>query len=237
MLIKIGHRGAMGYEPENTLRSFQKAIELGADMVELDVHLCKSGELVVIHDDTVNRTTNGRGFVVKMTLAELKKLDAGKGQTIPTLGEVLDFVDKRVGVNIELKGKKTAKAVADTVRHYVSRGWSENAFIVSSFDQKELREFRQYNSNARVGALMRSKIRILRGKEIRDLLDFAKLIRAYSIHVPLRKFSVNFLRQARELDFKVFVWTVDSPDDIEKLKEAGVDGIFSNFPDRLKQFN
>lgn len=223
----------MGYKPENTLSSFQKAIELGVDMVELDVHLCKSGELVVIHDEKVDRTTNGRGFVADMTLAELKKLNVGNGQTISILEEVFDFVNKRVGVNIELKGKGTAKAVADTVRHYVSRGWGENMFIISSFDQKELREFRQYNPNARIGILVRSKIIILWKKEVRYLLDFAKLIGAYSVHVPLRKFSVGFLRQARELGFKVFVWTVDLPDDIEKLKEARVDGIFSNFPDRL----
>ena len=108
-LLKISHRGACGYEPENTLASFKKAIEINADMIELDVHVCKTGEVVVIHDEKVNRTTNGKGYVSQKNLESLKKLDAGKGKKIPTLIEVLDLVNKRVKVNIELKGKKTAE--------------------------------------------------------------------------------------------------------------------------------
>ena len=99
-MLKIGHRGARGYAPENTLKSFQKAIELGVDAVELDVQLCKSGELIVMHDDTVDRTTDGSGFVKKLKLKDLKKLDAGMGERIPTLEEVLDLVNRRVKVNI-----------------------------------------------------------------------------------------------------------------------------------------
>src|SRR6056297_2287931 len=105
MVLKIGHRGAMGYEPENTLRSFKKAIELNVDMVELDVYVCSSGELVVIHDDKVDKTTNGKGYVSEKSFDELRKLDAGMGEKIPTLQEVLDLIDKRAKVNIELKGK------------------------------------------------------------------------------------------------------------------------------------
>ena len=91
-MIIIGHRGAMGYEPENTLRSFQKALDLGVDMIEFDVHLCKSGELVVFHDEKVNRTTNGQGYIAQKSLEKLKELDAGQGEKIPTLEEVLDLV-------------------------------------------------------------------------------------------------------------------------------------------------
>ncbi len=118
-MLKIGHRGAMGYAPENTLGSFAKALELGVDGIELDVHVCKSGEVVVIHDERVDRTTNGKGQVKEMTLKELKELDAGKGERIPTLEEVLDFVDRRAFIDIELKAEGIGNSVADIVRKYI----------------------------------------------------------------------------------------------------------------------
>lgn len=224
--IKIGHRGAMGYEPENTLASFQKAIELDADMVELDVYLCGTGELVVIHDDTVNRTTNGKGSVFQMTLAELKKLDAGRGETIPMFEEVVDLVDRRVAINVELKGISTAKPVAGLIQQYKAKGWDENLFLVSSFDGEELREFRRYSPNTKIGILFK--------KRPNDLFDFVEEVAAYSIHIPLKKFSADLMNEARQRGLKVFVWTADSPADIRRLVDVGVDGIFSNFPDRLK---
>src|SRR3990167_11327492 len=130
-MLKIGHRGACGYAPENTLKSFQRAIDLGVDMIELDVQLCKSGELVVIHDDTVNRTTDGSGFVKKIKLKNLKKLDAGEEERIPTLEEILNLVDRRVKVNIELKGPKTAKPVLKLIDEYIkTKGWNIDDFII-----------------------------------------------------------------------------------------------------------
>ncbi len=119
MVLKIGHRGAMGYEPENTLRSFQKALDLGVDMIELDVYLCKTGELVVIHSDKLSRTTDGRGFVRNMSFKELEEMDAGKGEKIPSLQQVLDLIDKKTIVNIELKGPGTAKPSINIIEHYI----------------------------------------------------------------------------------------------------------------------
>jgi glycerophosphoryl diester phosphodiesterase len=104
MVYVIGHRGAAGHAPENTLRSFHKAVELGADMVELDVHLCATGEPVVIHDDTVDRTTDRSGRVRDLSLDELKALDAGDGERVPTLVEVIDEMSGRAALNVELKG-------------------------------------------------------------------------------------------------------------------------------------
>ncbi len=106
-MLCIGHRGAAGLEPENTLRSVRRALEVGADGIEIDVH-CLDGELVVIHDHSLNRTTNGAGALRHHTLAEARQLDAGKGERIPFLREVLDLVDRRALVNIELKGARTA---------------------------------------------------------------------------------------------------------------------------------
>lgn len=223
--LKIGHRGAMGHEPENTLLSFRRAIETGVDMVELDVHVCKSGELVVIHDEKVDRTTGGKGLVSEKTLAELKTLKTGKGQSIPTLEEIFNFTNGRVAVDIELKGEGTAKPVADTILQYSNKGWDSNLFLVSSFDWEELKKFRQHNSSARVGVLFE--------KKHDDLFDFAASVAAYSIHVPLREFSMDLMREAKERGLKVFVWTVNDKKDIEQLVKMEVDGIFSNFPDRL----
>ena len=120
MVLRIGHRGAAGRAPENTLFSFEKAVLLGCDMTELDVHLCRSGEIVVIHDETVDRTTDGSGRVSDLTLNELKLLNAGQGEAIPTLYEVLSLLRDMISLNIELKGLGTAKPVSDLVKEL---GW------------------------------------------------------------------------------------------------------------------
>ena len=111
-MIAIGHRGAMGHEPENTIRSVRKALELGASWVEVDVYPVE-GELVVIHDDRLERTTNGRGYVVEQSLDSLRSLDAGKGEKIPLLREVFDAVDHRAGVNVQFQCPAATKLVAD----------------------------------------------------------------------------------------------------------------------------
>ena len=157
-IIKVGHRGAMGYEPENTLRSFKKALELGVDMIEFDVYVCKSGELVVIHDDTLERTTNGKGLVIEKTLAELKELDAGKEEKIPTLEEIMDLADKKVKINIELKGDNTAKPVLNMIEKYVDeKGWKYDDFLVSSFNHGELKNFKELNPKIKTGILVEEK--------------------------------------------------------------------------------
>ena len=114
-MILTGHRGAAELEPENTRLSIQKAIDLGVDQVEIDVHLTRDQHLVVIHDATVDRTTNGQGAVADFTLEEVKRLDAGKGERIPTLQEVIDLVRGKVVLQIELKGPDTAEPVVRTV--------------------------------------------------------------------------------------------------------------------------
>lgn len=224
-IIKIGHRGAMGDEPENTLRSFQRAIEMGVDMVELDVHLCKSGELVVIHDESVDRTTNGKGLVSEKTLAELKTLETGKGQSIPTLEEIFNFTNGRVAINIELKGPSTAIPVADFIDKYVSSGWGKNLFLVSSFSTDELRKFREKDEKSRIG--------IIFDKKLPDLFVFTEKLNAYSIHPGIRLTSSGFVQEAHDRGLKVFAWPVNNKKDVDRLVKIGVDGIFSNFPDKL----
>jgi len=225
-ILKIGHRGASGYEPENTLLSFQKGIDLGVDMIELDVYCCKSGELVVIHDDKVDRTTNGKGYVWDKTLEELQSFDAGKGEKIPTLNAVLDLIDKKVSVNIELKGEGTAKPVSDLINYYVSeKGWTKEMFLVSSFNHPELVKFKKFNLEIKIGALSAS-IPI-------DYARFAQDLGAYSVNLCIDFINQNFVDDAHKRGLKVFVWTVNNLDDMNRMKTLGIDGVFSNFPNRI----
>ncbi|RJQ33711.1 glycerophosphodiester phosphodiesterase [Candidatus Parcubacteria bacterium] len=225
-MLKIGHRGAMGYEPENTLRSFAKALELGVDMIELDVYVCQSGELVVIHDDKVDRTTNGHGYVVDKTFTEIRSLLIAQGEKIPTLSEVFDLVDKKVPINVELKGEHTAEPVAQLIGQYIKeKDWTAEHFLVSSFDHYELKRFKELMPEIRVGALI-AGIPIGYSK-------FAEEVSAYSVHLSLDFARQKYIADAHQRGFKVFVYTVNDKDDINKMKELGVDGLFSNYPDRI----
>jgi glycerophosphoryl diester phosphodiesterase len=223
---KIGHRGASGYEPENTLISFEKAIDLNADGIELDVHLSLDGELIVIHDETINRTTIGKGAVKELTLQELKKFHTSKNQEIPTLIEVFDLVHRRCFINIELKGIGTAKPVNDLINYYISdKKWESTDFLVSSFDWNMLEEFHTLNPKIRIG--------ILTEESIKEALAFAKKVKAFSIHPDYVLLSKENVALMQENGFEVFPWTVNSEDAIQKVKSFNVKGIISNFPDKL----
>jgi glycerophosphoryl diester phosphodiesterase len=226
VFVKIGHRGAMGHQPENTLASFQKALDLKVDAIELDVYKCKTGELVVIHDDRLERTTNGKGYTEEHTLCELKKLDAGNGNVIPTLNEALDLMDNQVLVNIELKGENTAEEVAKVIRNYVNnKNWNSDNFLVSSFDQPELNKFKIDYPEINIGVLLEG-----------IPLDYSKIavnMNAYSIHLSINFINQKFIDDAQKNKLKVYVYTVNENDDILKMRKMGVDGVFCNFPERL----
>ncbi|MFA6466811.1 MAG: glycerophosphodiester phosphodiesterase family protein [Patescibacteria group bacterium] len=225
-MLKIGHRGAMGYEPENTLRSFKKAIDLGVDMIELDVYALKTGELVVIHDDKVDRTTNRQGYVMDKSFDELRSLNAGQGEKIPTLDEVFDLVDKKIPINIELKGEGTALPVARLIEQYISdKNWTEEHFLVSSFNHYELRKFQEFKPKIRIGAL-------ITGIPI-GYSDYGVKLGAYSINLSLEFINQDFVEDAHSKGLKVFVYTVNDKDDIKRMRDMGVDGLFSNYPDKI----
>jgi glycerophosphoryl diester phosphodiesterase len=216
----------MGYEPENTLRSFRKALDMDCHMVELDVQRCRTGELVVFHDDTLERTTNGTGLIREKTLEELRTLDAGKGEKIPLLEEVLDAIQGKSRVNIELKGLGTARLVAHLIDRCLNeKGWIDDAFLVSSFDYEELSAFRKLAPEIPVGILF---------KEIpAGLFEFASYIRAFSFNPLFRIVEAELVDAAHQEGIRVLVWTVDEPEDIDRMKTLGVDGICSNYPDRI----
>ena len=220
-IIVIGHRGAKGYEPENTLLSFEKAIQLGCDYVELDVHLADE-ELFVIHDSSVDRTTNGSGKISELTREQIKSLDAGNDQKIPTLTEVLELIDGRCGVNIELKGPGTAEPVSDLLTSLHKRSLLSFPLVISSFDHKEL-------------GLASKKFRrgILFDKIPDDWIELAKNYSAWSVNLAFKEVSPDIIQTAHINGIQVLAYTVNDPRDIAKLASLGVDGIFSDFPDRL----
>lgn len=228
----IGHRGAMGLEPENTLRSFQKALELGVNMVELDVYVLKTGELVLMHDDDVDRTTNGHGKVWDFSFQDLRKLDAGNGEQVPTLEEVLDLIGERAKVNIELKGPATATPVAQVIKEYTgNQGWKKESFVVSSFNPAELRRFKKLCPDIYTGICISKKVPL--AKFFASTLPDAT--KANSINPGIDLVDKKFVDTAHALGHQVYVWTVNDPQDMVRMKECGVDGIFTNFPDRAKE--
>ena len=222
MVLRIGHRGAAGHAPENTLKSFLKAVELGCDMTELDVHVCGSGEVVVIHDEEVYRTTNGNGFVSQMTLEQLKSLDAGEGEKIPTLEEVLSVLKGRIQLNIELKGKGTPIPVHRIVEN---TGWSPDDLLFTSFDWNMLDEYQQLDPEARLGPLAHANAF--------HAARYASKIDAYCVnplHLLCRK---TFVDKTHKKGLKIFPWTVNETFDIGRMKDFGVDGLISDYPDRV----
>lgn len=222
-LFCFGHRGAGGHEPENTLRSMRRALELGADGVEVDVHFV-DGQLVVIHDDTLERTTNGHGRVAEKSFACLRSLDAGLGEKIPTLAEIFDAVIRRVVINVELKGLHTAAPVAALIGDYVNRrGWSFDDFLVSSFDHAQLGEVKLLFPQIRLGALFE--------KPPHDLAKFADELGAWSLHISRRYVTPELVAEAHRCGLKVFVFTINQPAEIIRMKILGVDGVFSDFPE------
>ena len=221
-MLCIGHRGAMGHEPENTLSSIRKALELGAPFVEVDVYSV-DGELIVFHDDRLERTTNGSGYVLDQTFEHLRTLDAGNGQLIPTLKEVCDEVDRRAGINIELKGPATAVPVVELIRDLERENWDLNSVLVSSFNHRELAETKRLDPRIQIGAL-------ICGLPVDDS-KFAADLGAISVHPALEFVDQRFIDDAHARELRVYVYTVDHPEDIQRMRNLGVDGVFTNFPE------
>ncbi|WP_294958910.1 glycerophosphodiester phosphodiesterase family protein [uncultured Flavobacterium sp.] len=225
-MLKIAHRGAKAYEPENTLQAFQKALDLHSDGIELDVHLSSDGHIIVIHDETIDRTTNGTGLVNNFSLAELKSFLINGKYQIPTLNEVFDLADKKCLINIELKGLGTAPKVVALIEQYISeKNWKYEHFIVSSFDWNMLEETSNLNSNIPIGILTEENIDIA--------LAFAEKIKAKAIHPDFQLLNEKNVHQMQEKGFLVLPWTVNSEEDIQKVKSYNVNGIISDNPDKI----
>jgi len=226
MIHKIGHRGAKGFLAENTLESFRKALDLGADAIELDVHICATGEIVVLHDFTVDRTTNGFGEVHQLSLSELKKLKVEGVYQIPLLGEVLDLIAGKCWINIELKGHGTAEPVAEMIQQYVvEKGWRYDDFVVSSFQKEELKRIKKVNPEIPIGVLTQASVE--------QAIHWADQLSAKAIHPHFSLLTEDNCREAQEKGYAIFTWTVNEEDDIRRVKALGINGIISDYPNRL----
>jgi glycerophosphoryl diester phosphodiesterase len=223
-MLRIGHRGARAYEPENTLRSFKKALEIGVDAVELDVRKTKDNQLVVIHDADVKRTTDGKGLVSDFTLKEIKVFFAEKGEKIPTLKEALDFLGTKVKILIELKEEGVEEKVLSAVRE---KGLQKNVIIVS-FIEEALRKVRKLDKEVETGLLY-----VKHKNPVKAALDLKA-----SYLLPLYRFThAANVQKAHENGLKVIVWTINKPEEVAEYAKKGVDGIATDKPDILKSYS
>lgn len=225
-MLCFGHRGAAGHAPENTLNAVEKGIALGADFIEIDVFRVED-ELLVIHDERLERTTNGSGYVSDHSLAYLRQLDAGGGQQIPLLREVFDAVNHRAGINVELKGPGTAESVAELIQQYLDRGWQPEDFLVSSFNHRELQAFKQQMPDIRIGALI-----------VGIPLHYAFLaeeLNAFSLNADIEFLNEALVEDAHRRGLQVYVYTVNRREDVRRMEALGVDGVFTDFPEIVKR--
>ncbi|MFB7313233.1 MULTISPECIES: glycerophosphodiester phosphodiesterase family protein [Streptomyces] len=215
--LTIGHRGVMGVEPENTLRSFVHAERAGMDAIELDLHLSKDGALAVMHDADVDRTTDGAGLIAEKTLAELRELDAGQGERVPVFEEVLDAV--RSPVQAEIKDVAAARALAEVMR----RRDLVDRVEVLSFHDEAVAEIAQLVPGVRT-ALVASRWKS-------DVVDRAKAVGAATLVLNIRRLTLEVVEQAHAEGLKVIGWVVNTQDHLRLARGLGLDGATTDFPE------
>lgn len=230
------HRGASGYAPENTLESFELAIEQKADGIELDVQMTKDGELVVIHDETINRTGNGTGRVQDHTLKELKALNFNKthpeyaSAKIPTLREVYELVKPSgITVNVEMKtGVYFYPGICGKVLELAEEMGMKERIWYSSFNHSTLVTLKKLDPGVRTG--------ILYADGWLNVPEYASRIQAEALHPAYYNLQyAGFLTEAKQRGLKLHVWTVNDSDMMEYLAKEGVDAIITNYPDRARR--
>lgn len=225
MLI-FAHRGASGHAPENTLKAIQIALDMDVDGIEIDVHEV-GGQLVVIHDRWLQRTTSGIGNIQRISFDYLRGLDAGDGQQVPLLEEVLEKIAGRCLLNIELKGVVTITTLFELLDKAIrEHNFKVSQLILSSFNHRLINLIKTQRPDFYVGALTASYPL--------EYAKFAQQLSAYSVHISIDFISEHFVADAHQRGLKVFVYTVDEEDDIDAMKSIGVDGIFSNYPTKAK---
>lgn len=230
----IAHRGAKGMAPENTLAAFRLGLDQGCEGIELDIHLTADGEIVVCHDDTLDRTTDGKGRIYDKTLEEIKRYDAGswysdsfRGEKVPTLGEVFDVIPDSIMVNVEVKesyGGQIELKLADFLRR---RKLLERV-VVSSFDHKCVRRIKLLEPLTKIGLLYQNKLH--------DPAAYAGTfdVEVYSIHPHFRMIDAEDVAKAAGLGYRVYPWTANDEQDLRALIDYGVSGIITDYPGRLK---
>ncbi|MFC4502788.1 MULTISPECIES: glycerophosphodiester phosphodiesterase [Streptomyces] len=215
--VTIGHRGVMGVEPENTLRSFVAAEQAGLDVVELDLHLSKDGALVIMHDPDVDRTTDGTGPIADQTLEELRTLDAGRGERVPVFEEVLDAV--ALPLQAEIKDVQAARALAEVMRE---RNLAERV-EVSSFHDEALAEIARLVPGVRT-ALIGSRYGL-------DIVARAGDVGATTVCLNLRRVTLEIVEEARRRDLRVIGWVVNTQSQLRLVRALELDGATTDYPE------
>ncbi|MEH6713227.1 MAG: glycerophosphodiester phosphodiesterase family protein [Paraglaciecola polaris] len=227
-MLVFAHRGASADAPENTLLAINKALEQGCDGIEIDVHQ-HGHQLLVIHDHWLHRTTNGTGQLKEYSFEQLQALDAGLGERIPTLWQVMECIAGRCMLNIEIKGVKDVQLVLDNIeKAQHALNFTLDHFIVSSFDHHLLRAIKEHKPDLKIGALTAcNPIGYAR---------FAEELSAYSVNVDVSFMDEAFVLDAKRRGLKIFAYTVDQQADLARLEDWQVDGVFSNGPGKAKAF-
>jgi glycerophosphoryl diester phosphodiesterase len=226
----IAHRGASGDYPENTLLAIDQAIAQGADAIEIDVFAVQ-GELIVIHDHHLARTTSGSGSIYQYSVEQLMQLDAGSGEHIPILWQVLQRLQSTtLWLNIELKGDNTVApllALLDKAQQELQ--FDSQRLLISSFNHHLLAELKRHRPELKL------KLGALTASLAIDYAVFAQQLQAYSVNCDVSFINQAFVTDAKARDLKVYVYTVDQADDIARMQQYGVDGIYTNYPARSRQ--
>lgn len=224
----VGHRGAPRQAPENTLLSFKRAMDIGVDWIEFDLHKSKDGVLVVIHDDTVDRTANGKGKVRDMTFEELQGLDAGDGQRIPSLAQVIALAKGKVGMDMEIKERGIEEDVVDAIL----RSDIKPRCMVSSFFYDSIRKVKDMDSGIMTAAIMDKM-----PEDPRKCLDILVLdVKVDAVMLSKKIATLPFVGQIRRQGLKVGIWNADTPGEIEKYASMDPYYLCSNYPERLVEF-
>lgn len=226
-MLCIAHRGARSDRPENTIAAIELAIEQGCDAIEIDVRE-HDGELIVFHDDIVDRVANAQGALSDFSFNELRQLDLGAGQQIPLLNEVIAAIKGQVPLNIELKDHASAPLVLTCLEQFISQGWQWEHFSVSSFFHQPLQTLKQQQPNLAIGALSA-------GVMI-DYAKFAQDLKASTINLCADSINQEIIDDAHQRGLDVWVYTVNEPRQFQQFFNMGVDGLFTDYPLRLKQW-
>lgn len=226
MMKIFAHRGASGTYPENTQSAIKAAVEIEVDGIEVDVQSC-SDDYMIIHDTWLDRTTSGRGKVNKLSREQIQRFDAGNGEFVPTLSQLIDWVANKTLINLELKHTFSLdKFVAQIEAKVAANKLSRDNLLVSSFDHHQLMWLKQQLPWVKIGALTAS-IPI-------HYAEFAQRLNAYSIHIDKNFINHEFVVDAKSRGLEIYAYTVDKQEDIEQMLEYGVDGIFTNYPCNTK---
>ncbi|MCY6370798.1 glycerophosphodiester phosphodiesterase [Clostridium ganghwense] len=238
-ILNIAHRGFSGVFPENTMIAFKKAIEVGCDGIETDVQLTKDDILVLCHDEKIDRTTEGIGLICEYTYKELCQLDAGikkgqefKGERIPRLDELLDYVkDKNILINLELKNSIIYyEYLEEKVLKEIYKYKLCDNVIISSFNHHSIKKCRELDKNVKVGVLCGSNL--YHPERYAKSLEFE----INAIHPSFNCLNAEVVQAAHTSNFKVNTYTVNQKKEFKRMCKIGVDGIITNYPNKLKEF-